>query len=383
MRILHSADWHLGKMFYGEYLTEEQAYVLTEQFLPMLKEENVDAVVLAGDVYDRSLPPAGAVELFDEIATKVTAELEVPFFVISGNHDSASRLSFGSRLLEKQNLYIAGELDKLSGPYILEDTYGPIAFIAAPFAEPASVRNHFGDHSIRDHETALARLLQQQSRGVEQTVRSVCIAHTFVAGGMGSDSERPLSIGGSDAVDAALFAPYTYTALGHLHGPQQAGSPSIRYAGSLLKYSFGEVRQKKGAVLVDIGKSGLVSTTFLPFEPRHDVRIIEGFFDDIMNKDDVRRDDFVLIRLLDTDPILDGMAKLRKKYPQVLALETPNRQSKSGSARSFDLRKSTEQQLFESFASAMQPDRPLTEAERACVNGLWRKLLTGEGEGLL
>ena len=382
MRILHTADWHLGKMFYGEYLTDEQAYVLTTQFLPLLREERIDAVLLSGDVYDRSLPPTGAVALFDEIATKVTAELGIPFLVISGNHDSASRLSFGSALLAKQGLFITGELEKVSGPIVLEDAYGPIAFVPVPFAEPAVVRHYRQDDTIRTHEDALKAMLAVQ--GNTDIARKICLAHTFVVGGAVSDSERPLSIGGSDAVHADIFEGYAYTALGHLHGPQQAGRPSVRYAGSLLKYSFGEARQKKGAVLVDIDGSGKVETTCIPFTPRHDVRIVEGAFADILqNTSESGRDDYLLFRLTDTKPILDGMAKLRQKYPRAMALETPNRQHAAASDRAFNVQQTTEAQLFSGFARAMQGGRELTDCEQQYVDELWEQLRRQEGEGLL
>lgn len=382
MRILHTADWHLGKMFYGDYLTEEQAYVLTTQFLPLLREEHVDAVLLSGDVYDRSLPPTGAVELFDEIATKVTAELGIPFLVISGNHDSASRLSFGSTLLAKQGLFITGEFEKANGPIVLEDAYGPIAFAAVPFAEPAVVRHYVKDDTIHTYEDALQAMLAVQ--GNTTVARKVCLAHTFVTGSLASDSERPLSIGGSDAVSADIFADYTYTALGHLHGPQQAGNPNVRYAGSLLKYSFGEARQKKGVVLVDIDGNGKVDTTFIPFVPRHDVRIIEGLFADIMEDTSSEgKDDYVLVRLADTEPILDGMAKLRQKYPRAMALETPNRQYTADAERSFRWKQTTESQLFKSFAKAMQGDRPLNAKEQQYMDELWNTLRQREGDSLL
>ena len=374
MRILHTADWHLGKMFYGGYLTEEQAYVLQNQFLPMIRDEHVDAVVLAGDVYDRSLPPAEAVGLFDEIATKITVELGTPFFVISGNHDSAARLSFGSRLLEKQGLYIAGALDKLSGPVLLEDTHGPVAFVPVPFADPAQVRHFLQDEGISGYSAALDSLCRYQGGSLPAEMRKVCIAHAFVSGGIASDSERPLSVGGADLVDAAIFSGFSYTALGHLHGPQQAGSEAIRYAGSLLKYSFGEARQKKGALLVDIDGAGQAKTTFLPFSPAHDVRVIEGAFDAIMAAKDEREDDFVLIRLTDQEPVLDGMARVRRKYPHALALEMKGRNGGGSTDRSFDLRRVTEQELFESFAESMRQEQPLTADERDCVTTLWQRL---------
>lgn len=381
MRILHTADWHLGKLFYGEYLTDEQAYVLLTQFLPLLKEEKIDAVVLAGDVYDRSLPPAEAVELFDEVATKVTAELQIPFFVISGNHDSAARLSFGSRLLEEQGLYLFGQLERLKGPVFLEDQFGPVAFVPLPYAEPAAVRHYLAEDAIHTHEEALAGLIARQTAALDPKLRSVCIAHAFVAGGISGDSERPLSIGGTDQVDSSLFFPFTYTALGHLHGPQQVTKPTIRYAGSLLKYSFGEEKQKKGAVLVDMDGRGQVATSFFSWTSRRDVRIVRGTFEEIRERPDDRTDDYILARVEDVQPILDGMGKLRQKYPHVLAMETPNRNLQAiADTRNFNVRQMSAQELFRDFSQAMRPEQPLTEGESACLQSLWAELLKKEGE---
>ena len=383
MRIVHTADWHLGKMFYGDYLTDDQSYILHTQFLPLLKEEHIDAVVLAGDVYDRSLPPADAVTLFDEITTTVTKDLGIPFFVISGNHDSATRLSFGSRILEREGLYIEGDLMKLRGPVILFDTYGPVAFVLVPYAEPVAVRHLTGDDSIRDHEDALKALCHIQSKGTE-TMRTICVAHAFVGGGITSDSERPLSIGGTELVGAQLFDSFTYTALGHLHGPQQIGSDHTRYAGSLMKYSFSEAHQKKGALIVDIDEKGAAETQFIPFTPHHDLRIVTGSFASIMERHDAAPEDFILARIEDTEPILDGMARLRQKYPNALSLEAPNRQSGAiHQDRAFNLHEATEQQLFEGFSQAMRPEIPLTEDERDCLKDMWNELLRREGEGLL
>lgn len=382
MRILHTADWHLGKLFYGSYLTEEQDYVLKHQLLPLIKDEGIDAVVLSGDVYDRSLPPTEAVALFDEMATKITAELKVPFLVISGNHDSAARLSFASRLLASQGLYIAGELDRLTDPVVLDDQYGPVAFLLAPYAEPAVVRHFLGDDNLRSHEAALCALLSWQQEKIPSGMRTVCAAHAFVSGGLAGDSERPLSIGGSDQVASDLFTPFSYTALGHLHGPQQITEPTIRYAGSLLKYSFGEARQKKGAVVVDLDGAGKANPVFHEFSPRHDVRIVSGSFADIMAAPDDRTDDFILARLSDDQPILDGMAKLRRKYPNAMALEMPNRNTEAGGQRDFNLRQSTGQELFDSFSKAMRPDQLLTEAEEECIRQLWEELEKREQGGL-
>ena len=186
-----------------------------------------------------------------------------------------------------------------------------------------------------------------------------------------------MSIGGTDQVTSGLFAPFSYTALGHLHGPQKVTSDTIRYAGSLLKYSFGEARQHKGAVIADIGPDGKVDLAFRDFVPRHDVRIVSGTFEAIMAADDDRPDDFILARLDDSQPILDGMARLRRKYPNAMAMEMPNRNTRAAGQRDFDVQQVTEQELFTSFAQAMRPDQPLTEAEQDCVRTLWDELEKG------
>ena len=215
-------------------------------------------------------------------------------------------------------------------------------------------------------------------------MRAVCVSHVFASGGVSSDSERPLSIGGTDMIDSVVFDRFQYTALGHLHGPQQVGRPEVRYAGSLLKYSFSEATQKKGAVLVDLADNGQVSSRFISFTPRHDVRILKGSFHDIMEREDDRTGDYVLARIDDTEPVLDGMARLRKKYPNAMALEAPRRRiSDHAGDRDFNIRGTTEEELFSSFAGAMRPEQPLSEKETDCLHQLWDALRKEEGGGIL
>lgn len=380
MRILHTADWHLGKMFYGEYLTDDQEYVLRQQFLPLLKEAAVDVVVIAGDIYDRSLPPTGAVELFDEMITKIANEAHIPCMIISGNHDSATRLSFGNNLLSAQGIYIAGDWNKLANPVIMEDKFGKVSFYLIPFADPAEIRQQFGNRDVHDHESALRQVLAYYPRG---TARSVCVAHAFVTGGITSDSERPLAIGGTEVVDVSCFDGFSYTALGHLHGPQQAGGrKNVRYAGSLLKYSFGEARQKKSFLLVDMDGNGQVAFESIPIMSRRDVRIIEGDFATLMAAEDTQTDDFILARVLDSEPILDGMTKIRQKYPNALALETPNRRMMGMQEGPRAVGKTTEFELFQSFVQSMRGEG-LSVQEQACATDIWQRLLAEDGDGML
>lgn len=282
MKFIHTADWHLGKLFYGEYLTEEQEWLLKNQFLPLIDEEKPDVILLAGDVYDRSVPPAEAVELFDEMISEITGKRKIPFIVISGNHDSAERLSFASRILRGTGLFLCGDLYHTLAPVILKDDDGEVAFAPLPYAEPGKVREALSA-DVHTHEEAERVLSDFLLRQMGHAARKVAIAHEFVAGGSASDSERPLSIGGTDLISADVFAPYNYTALGHLHGPQKAGGKeNVRYSGSLLKYSFSEATQKKGVIVGEIDGAGQVKTTFISLSARHDVRVIKGFFDDLI-----------------------------------------------------------------------------------------------------
>lgn len=379
MRILHTGDWHLGKLFYGSYLTEEQAYVLFEQFIPMVRDMEPDVIILAGDVYDRSLPPAEAVVLFDEVLTKIVHELKVPLIVISGNHDSAERLSFGSRLLAAQGLHLIGDLAHTMRPIELDDEFGPVSFVPIPYVEPAAVRHYLGRESIMDPQSALNALLRSQQVLVPPGQRKVAIAHVFAAGGVTSESERPLSIGGTEVVDSTVFDGFSYAALGHLHGPQQVGSDRVRYAGSLLKYSFGEASQKKGISLIELGKDGTIQHERLPFTPRHDVRVISGNFQDLLAADDRHQDDYILARLSDTTPVLDGLGRLRSKYPRIMALETPNRVLAADSNRFVNFKKVTEADMFQTFVENMR-GTSLSSAEETYMTDIWRRLWQGEGQ---
>lgn len=270
MKFIHTADWHLGKLLKEHSMTEDQEWLLNNRFLPLVDDEKPDVILLSGDVYDRSYPPEEAVELFDRMTEEIVGKRKIPFIIISGNHDSAERLAVASRLLKWQGLYIFGPLTRLS-PVILEDADGKVAFCPLPYAEPARVRvmmNTLGlegadqVHSYEEAETVLSRYLL--SLLPAEPLRKVALAHAFAAGGTPSESERPLSIGGYDRISDSVFEDYDYTALGHLHRPQktQKGSEKIQYSGSLMRYSFDEVNQKKGVIVGELDKEGKVHTTF-------------------------------------------------------------------------------------------------------------------------
>lgn len=322
MRILHTADWHLGRLFNGIHLTQDQAFVL-DQLVDMVSEAQPDVMVIAGDVYDRAVPPPDAVALLDDTLSRIAVGLHVPVIVIAGNHDSPERVGFGARLMAAQNVHIFGRLSLPLAPVVLADKHGPVSFIGLPYAEPVTVRQAFAQSEIHDHESAMRALTTCARECASATARSVLIAHAFVSGGSPSDSERPLSLGGAETVSAECFDGFHYTALGHLHRPQQVVPARTTYSGSLLKYSFSEGNHEKGVTLVEMDGQGLVTLSQHPLLPRHDVRILEGTLAEIVarGQDDPRREDYVLVRLTDRGALVDPLGVVRDVYPHCLELD--------------------------------------------------------------
>lgn len=323
MRILHTSDWHLGRIFHGVHLTDDQAYVLN-QFIELTKDIRPDVILIAGDIYDRAVPPAEAVKLLDEVLSNILLDFNIPIIMIAGNHDSPERLGFGTRLLARQGLHLIGQLQGLA-PVILHDSHGPVYFCPLPYAEPAVVRERLADPEAIDHERAMYSLIKQAVKIIPRDARKVAIAHAFVAGGEGSESERPLSVGGSGTVDSSCFQPFHYTALGHLHQPQNNGD-SIHYAGSLMKYSFSESAHIKSVTLVDMDGTGKTTLEQISLKPRRDVRCLEGLIGDILAgpQNGESREDYLMVTLQDTGAILDAIGKLREVYPNVLHIERPH-----------------------------------------------------------
>lgn len=350
MRILHTADWHLGRIFYGVHLTDEQAHVL-EQLVNLIKEAKADVVVIAGDIYDRAVPPTEAVQLLDEVLSQILMDCRTPVVMIAGNHDSPERLGFGNRLLARQGLHVIGTPGSQLGPVVLEDKAGDVYFVPLPYAEPPLVREKFQAVELTDHHDALQHMAEYLLAQVPSNSRTVGIAHAFVAGGAESESERPLSVGGSGQVSPHIFNAFHYTALGHLHNGQTAGNERIRYAGSLMKYSFDEASHKKGINIVDIDAYGEVSVEQIALSPRKDVRLVSGFLSEILQAaPEGNKDDYIQVMLKDREPILDVMGKLRQIYPNILHIERPYLSS-AGDLRKPDhnYRHQSEAQLFGAF----------------------------------
>lgn len=378
MKFIHTADWHLGKLLKEHSMTEDQEWLLNNRFFPLVDEEKPDVILLSGDVYDRSYPPEEAVELFDRMTEEIVGKRKIPFIIISGNHDSAERLAVASRLLKWQGLYIFGPLTRLF-PVILEDAGGKVAFCPLPYAEPARVRvmmNTLGlkgadqVHSYEEAETVLSRYLL--SLLPAEPLRKVALAHAFAAGGTPSESERPLSIGGYDRISDSVFEEYDYTALGHLHRPQktQKESEKIQYSGSLMRYSFDEVNQKKGVIVGELDKEGKVHTTFHEMVPRYQVRCMEGAFDTLMGEETEPSDDYLQIRLTDETPVIDAMPKLRTKFPHALGVEQDMGYREDEGIRNIRLEQMSDEDILKRFVHQFR-DRDLTEEEEKLALQTW------------
>ena len=381
MRLIHTADWHLGRILHGVHLTEDQAHVL-DQFVALVQDSQVDAVLIAGDVYDRAVPPPEAVALLDESLARLVRGFKVPVLIIAGNHDSPTRLAFASRLLEGQGLHVVGALPSTPRCIVMRDQHGPVYFYALPYAEPAVVRASLENPALHDHATAMQAMLAQVHAAHPNGARAVLTTHAFVLGGEESESERPLSVGGAGTVPAACFAGFHYVALGHLHRPQTVGEAPIHYAGSLLKYSFAEANHTKSVSLVDIDAHGRCTVERIPLAPRREVRCLTGTLAEILAGPQAgeSRDDYLMVTLLDREPILDAMGKLRTVYPNVLHLIRPQLTSTGeGYSQRGDHRRLSDVDLFNAFFEQMTGEA-LNPAQAEAYTAVIETLRQGERE---
>ncbi|MBD1223812.1 exonuclease SbcCD subunit D [Virgibacillus halodenitrificans] len=326
MKFFHTADWHLGKLVQGIYMTEDQDYIL-QQFIKAVEEEKPDAVIIAGDLYDRAVPPTEAVHLLDEVLDTIVLKLKTPILAIAGNHDSPSRLNFGSKIMRDNGCHIVGNFTSEPKPVVLHDEHGEVHFHLIPYCDPSVVRNAFQDDNIRTHNDAMEKITQQVTSTMNMEARHVFIGHAFITPygeeeENTSDSERPLSIGGSEYVDAKHFTDFHYTALGHLHQAHFVSSKTIRYAGSPLKYSISEENHKKGFHIVEMNGNGEVEVEKRLLSPRRDMRTIEGTLEELLLLP--VSNDYVFVRLMDETPVLSPMEKIRSVYPNAMHVERKN-----------------------------------------------------------
>ncbi|AIM17831.1 MULTISPECIES: exonuclease SbcCD subunit D [Neobacillus] len=380
MKFIHTADWHLGKLVHGVYMTESQREVL-HQFVDIVAEEKPDAVIIAGDLYDRSVPPTDAVELLDEILFKINVELKTPVIAIAGNHDSAERLSFGSSWYKHSQFYLAGKLTNSFTPIQIQG----INFYMVPYAEPGVVRQLLEDESIHSHQDAMKALIGKIEETLNPNEPNVFIGHAFVLGGKTSDSERVLSVGGSGCVGVELFEPFSYTALGHLHSPDAIHHSKVKYSGSLLKYSFSEAKQKKSISIIEMDEKGNFSHRYRSLNPTYDMREIEGYLEELLDPqfyEKERTHDYLKITLLDEGALIDPMNKLRQVYPNVLHLEKKidlTDVRKKDSYQVIHSKKKSEIELFEQFYMEMTTAEFTLEKKEAMAE-IIEKVLKGAEE---
>ncbi len=369
MRFLHLSDLHIGKRVNEYSMTEDQRFIL-RQILGLAEDTRPDAVLIAGDLYDRSVPPGEAVGLLDDFLTELCAR-GVPVFAVSGNHDSPERLEFGSRIMRKNGVVLAGAFRGRPDVAVLSDRFGPVHLYLLPFLKPASAAPFFGDEADTTENAVRCAL---RACRIDPAERNVLVAHQFVTD-RGRQPQRcdseTLSLGGSDEVDVSAFGAFDYVALGHLHGPQHIGRPEVRYAGSPLKYSFSEARQKKSVTLAELGEKGKIEITPLPLTPLHDMREIRGPIGALTRPEIAAQgpaDDYIRAVLTDGGEVADAVGRLRAVYPNLMRIDfeaagTPAAED-SRSAASGDLTHRTPEDLFAEFYRK-QHGRELPEPERA------------------
>lgn len=373
MRFIHTADLHLGKTLNGERLIELQSNVL-DNLLKLVEETEAEAVVIAGDVYDRSVPSEEAVELFDRFVNTLVCEAGRKLLYIAGNHDSDKRINYGAKIMAPGGVFVGGILQEVPRPVILRDECGLVFFSLIPYVTPERVRNLWGKDNL-SFEEAMDFVVGREWDAVRklaapgEVLRSVAVAHAFVTGGSVSGSERELSVGGSGQVRADSFSPYTYAALGHLHAPQRI-KENIWYSGSPLKYSLNEFNQTKAFLIVDIDGKGDVSVERREIIPKRDLRLLDNVsFQQVIAEAErlprSKREDFLWIKLIDGVPVLGAMERLRERYPNILSLEWVNK-GNAGEDRVTDgrqLMSQSKEKLFESFFEEVTGDK-LTDEER-------------------
>lgn len=363
MRLAHISDLHLGKRLHEVSFLEDQAYIL-EEICEVLRDEKPDAVLIAGDIYDKSAPSAEAVRLFDDFLSELSADGQM-VFAISGNHDSAARVAYGGRIMAKSGVYLSapeyrGEVFSAS----LEDDDGRVDIYLLPFIKPIHVSLAFPEEKIESYTDALRVAVERMP--IDPKRRSVLVAHQFVTGAVRSDSEE-VSVGGLDNVDAAVFAPFSYVALGHIHRPQNIGSPRIRYSGTPLKYSFSEAKDEKSITMAELDGQGKVVLCTIPLTPKHDLRELRGTYDELMKKENyagTATDDYLHIILADEDDVPDAMRKLKTVYPNLLRLDYDNARTRSGGAVEVlpEAETKTPMELVSEFY-ALQNGQPMNEAQ--------------------
>ena len=381
MKLIHLSDLHLGKRVNEFNMLEDQEYILTK-ILNVIDEEKPDAVLIAGDIYDKAVPSAEAVQLFDDFLCRLQAKC-LQIFVISGNHDSPERIAFASRLIEASGVHLSPVYNGRIEPHVLHDEYGEVLIYMLPFVRPSHVRHALeaaSDEQIVTYTDAIRAALRQA--GPDPEKRCVLVAHQFVTGASRTESED-ISVGGLDNVDASVFAGFDYVALGHIHRAQNIGTSGvIRYCGTPLKYSFSEAKDEKTVTIVELGKKGEVSVRTAPLTPKREMREIRGTYEQLMTKENyegTQTDDYLHITLTDENDIADAVSRLRVVYPNLMKLDYDNQRTRTSGIidGAADAERRTPLDLLEELFEK-QNGHPLSDDQRALSNSLISKIWNEE-----
>ena len=369
MKFIHLSDLHLGKRVNEYSMLEDQEYILTK-IINIIDDEKPFGVIIAGDVYDKSIPSAEAVQMFDDFLTRL-AKRNLQVFVISGNHDSPERMSFGSRLMDQSGIHISQVYNGQIELFAMEDEHGVVNVYMLPFVKPAHVKR-FSDESIESYTDALRVAIAEMN--VNQSERNILITHQFVTGAMRSDSED-VSVGGSDNVDVSVFDSFDYVALGHIHSPQNCTSERVRYCGTPLKYSFSEAKDKKSVTVVELAEKGSLSVKTVQLVPLRDMAEIKGKYDEITLKSFYEntsyQEDYIHITLTDEEDIVDAIGKLRTVYHNLMKIDYDNKRTRSVSQvdGAVDVETKTPIELFSDFYE-LQNNQPMSDVQKAFVEDL-------------
>ena len=369
MKFVHLSDLHLGKRVNEYSMLEDQEYILTK-IINIIDDEKPAGVIIAGDVYDKSIPSAEAVQMFDDFLTRL-AKRNLQVFVISGNHDSPERMSFGSRLMDQSGIHISQVYDGKIEPFVIKDEHGVINVYMLPFVKPAHVKR-FSDESIESYTDAIRVAIAEMK--VDQSARNLLITHQFVTGATRSESED-ISVGGSDNVDVSVFDGFDYVALGHIHSPQNCTSDRVRYCGTPLKYSFSEAKDNKSITVVELEEKGKLSVKTVSLVPMRDMVEIKGRYNEIMLKSFYEntsyQEDYIHITLTDVEDIVDAIGKLRTVYHNLMKLDYDNKRTRSVAQidGAVDVEAKTPIELFSDFYE-LQNNQPMSEEQKAFVEAL-------------
>ena len=373
MKLLHISDLHIGKRVNAFSMIEDQKYIL-RQILAIADSQQADGVMIAGDIYDKPVPSAEAVQLFDWFLTEL-ADRGKQVYAVSGNHDSAERIAFGVQLMSGRGVYVSPVYQGETAMLTVHDAYGELCIYLLPFIKPAVVRHAMEDAPGMEgkalpesYQDAVALAVERME--VDRSRRNILIAHQFVTGAGRCDSED-VSVGGVDNVDADLFDAFDYVALGHIHSPQHMKRETVRYCGTPLKYSFSEAEQEKSVTVVELGEKGRIEITAVPLVPLHDLRRIRGTYLEVTARDfyrDMDTEDYVQITLTDEEDIPDGMEKLRIIYPNLMRLEYDNSRTRQNRLieRTEEIEQKSELELFAEFYE-LQNNQPMSDEQAAFV----------------